>query len=117
MNQQLASSLRREKENSPNSKTIEMYKIKNKMYTFNMTTLSAAEARKNFAEAVKRAQDEPVTIEKHGRREAILISPQLFDRLVEAAEDLEDIEAVEAALADPLPGIPWEQVKADLGWK
>jgi antitoxin Phd len=28
----------------------------------------------------------------------------------------EDVEAFDASLAEEGPSIPWEQVKADLGW-
>jgi len=41
-----------------------------------------------------------------------------LQRLIEAAEDLADIEAARAARAEMTEGqdaIPWEQVKADLG--
>ena len=41
-----------------------------------------------------------------------------LDRLIAAAEDLADLEAVRAAraeIADGESAIPWEQVKADLG--
>ena len=37
--------------------------------------------------------------------------------MLEALEDAEDLAAYDAALADPDPGIPWEQVKEDLGIK
>ncbi|MHA6523948.1 hypothetical protein [Tessaracoccus sp. G1721] len=41
-----------------------------------------------------------------------------LDRLIAAAEDLADLEAVRAArseIADGESAIPWDQVKADLG--
>ena len=70
------------------------------MYNWRMTTLSIAEAHQNFAAVVQAAQSEPVTIAKRGQREAVLISSALFDRLVEAAEDLDDIDDLDAAIAD-----------------
>ena len=94
----------------------DLYKSEIQMYNWHMTTLSIAEARQNFAAAVQAAQSEPVTIEKRGQREAVLISPALFDRLVETAEELADIDDLDAAVAESSPMIPWDQVKADLGW-
>lgn len=45
-----------------------------------------------------------------------MISPQHYERMVEALEDSEDIEAIDAAMAEEGENIPWDQVKADLGW-
>jgi hypothetical protein len=36
-------------------------------------------------------------------------------RALRVAEDTVDLEAAKAALADPAPAIPWEQVKRELG--
>lgn len=81
-----------------------------------MVIASVSDARNNFAEMIERAHSEPVVVEKRGSREVVLISPEQFDRLVEAAEELDDIAAFDAAIAEEGASIPWEQVKADLGW-
>jgi hypothetical protein len=36
---------------------------------------------------------------------------------MEALEDAEDVAAFDAAMQEEGPNIPWEQVKADLGWE
>jgi hypothetical protein len=36
--------------------------------------------------------------------------------MLEALEDVEDIAAFDEALAEEGDAIPWDQVKADLGW-
>jgi len=59
----------------------------------------------------------PVWITRHGVDVAVVISPELFETLVEAQEELEDIAAVDAAMLDKSPGIPWEQVQKNLGLK
>lgn len=82
-----------------------------------MVTLTSSDARKNFADMVRRSQTEPVVIERRGQREAVLLAPEEFDRLVEAAEELEDIAAFDAAMAEEGENIPWDEVKAELGWK
>lgn len=34
-----------------------------------------------------------------------------------ALEDADDVTTFDEAIAEEGPNIPWEQVKADLGWK
>lgn len=82
-----------------------------------MTTIKVSEARERLAEVLERTQVEPVILERHGQAAAVLISPAMYDRLVEALEEMEDVAAFDAALAEKGANIPWEQVKADLGWK
>jgi PHD/YefM family antitoxin component YafN of YafNO toxin-antitoxin module len=65
---------------------------------------------------VKNEQHEkPVWITRDGVDVAVVISPEMFNELVEAQEELDDIAAVDEAQKDKRPGIPWEQVKKDLG--
>lgn len=85
-------------------------------YSASMVTLTASDARTNFASTVRRSRSEPVVIEKRGVREAVILSPELFDRLVDAQEELEDISAFDASMAEEGDNIPWEEVKAELGW-
>jgi PHD/YefM family antitoxin component YafN of YafNO toxin-antitoxin module len=59
--------------------------------------------------------EKPVWITRDGVEVAVVISPELFEALVEAQEELEDIAAVDAAQRDKSPGIPWEQVQKNLG--
>ena len=49
-----------------------------------MRTVSSAEAKNRFGELLDTAQREPVTIEKHGRPVAVIVS----------AEDYQEIEAM-----------------------
>ena len=81
-----------------------------------MATLSSSDARKNFADTVRRSQTEPVVIERRGRREAVMLAPEEFDCLVEAAEELDDIAAFDAAMSEEGENIPWDELKAELGW-
>jgi antitoxin Phd len=81
-----------------------------------MSTTTVSEARARFAEMIERAHGEPVVVERRGRRQVVLIDPELFDRLVEASEELADIAAFDEAMAEEGDDIPWSQVKADLGW-
>ncbi|MCI1747862.1 MAG: type II toxin-antitoxin system Phd/YefM family antitoxin [Acidipropionibacterium sp.] len=81
-----------------------------------MSTVTASEARKSFAAVIQPAQREPVIIERRGEAQAVVISAAEYNRLVEAAEEVDDIAAFDAAMAEEDPNIPWDQVKADLGW-
>ena len=65
-------------------------------------------------EVIELAQREAVTIEKHGRPVAVVISPARHEELLDAWEESQDVAAFDAARADDT--VPWEQVKADLGW-
>ncbi len=85
-----------------------------------MTEMTVTDARARLADVVDaaRVEHEPVYLTRRGRRLAAIIDAEDLDRLIEAAEDLADIEAVRAARAEMDEGaesIPWDQVKADLG--
>ena len=59
---------------------------------------------------------EAVFLERYGHLAAVLVSPERYDELVTALEDAEDVAAFDAAMDEEGPNIPWQQVKADLGW-
>ncbi len=79
-------------------------------------TMSVADARNHLAEAIERSGDGPVFIERRGHRAAVLISPEMYERLLDALEEQEDVAAFDQAMAEEGPNIPWAQVKVDLGW-
>ncbi|MPV35862.1 type II toxin-antitoxin system Phd/YefM family antitoxin [Georgenia subflava] len=81
-----------------------------------MVAMNVAEARKHFSELIDRSQEEAVFIERRGRRAAVVVSPEQYERMLEAVEDAEDMAAFDEALAEEGPNIPWAQVKEDLGW-
>jgi antitoxin Phd len=51
-----------------------------------MTTATAIEVQTRFGEYVDRAQQEPVSIKKNGRKYAVLLSQAEYERL-QASED------------------------------
>lgn len=91
-----------------------MYILDPLMYDSGVKTFSSSEARQALPAVIDLAQREAVTIEKHGRPIAVVISPARHEELLEVWEEAQDAAAFDAALADGT--IPWEQVKADLGW-
>ena len=86
------------------------------MYIYTMSHYAASKAREFFSEVVNTSQSEPVFIERRGEVAAVVISPALYTKMLEALEDVEDAAAFDEALAEEGDTIPWEQVKADLGW-
>ena len=82
-----------------------------------MATMNISAARESLPDAVELARSEAVFLERYGRRAAVLVSPERYEQLVAALEDAEDVAAFDAALEEEGPNIPWEQAKADLGWK
>lgn len=63
-----------------------------------MTTATLSEFRNNQSEFIAAAQREPVEITSRGaNRRAVLVSPEFFDRAIEALEDKLDSEAAAEA--------------------
>jgi PHD/YefM family antitoxin component YafN of YafNO toxin-antitoxin module len=81
-----------------------------------MATVRVTDARAQFPVLLSTAQEEAVFLERRGKVEAVMVSPEQYERMMEALEEQEDIEAFDAALAEPGDSIPWEKVQADLGW-
>ena len=80
-----------------------------------MSELSVSDARAELPAAIKKSQKSPVHILKHGEPVAVLISPTLYQEMLEAMEELEDIEAFDQAMLSNEKLIPWESVKKELG--
>jgi antitoxin Phd len=75
-------------------------------------------AREHFSSLIKTARHEPVFLTRRGHPEAVVISADEYERLMEADEDARDLVAADTAMAEVIAGaptIPWEHVKADLG--
>ncbi|WP_017179105.1 type II toxin-antitoxin system Phd/YefM family antitoxin [Actinomyces timonensis] len=80
-----------------------------------MVTVTISEARATLPTLVDHARDEAVTLSRRGTAAAVLISPDAYERMLQALEDQADAAAFDAAMAEEGPNIPWEEVKADLG--
>ncbi len=76
-----------------------------------------SEARERLAEVVETAHTEAVFLERYGRPAAVLVSPERYEELIEALADVGDAHAFDTAMAEEGPSIPWDVVKADLGWR
>lgn len=84
-----------------------------------MAELTVTDARARLADVVDeaRVRHDPIYLTRRGQRVAAVIDAEDLDRLIQAAEDLADIEAARTARAEVMTdgSIPWDQVKADLG--
>jgi prevent-host-death family protein len=78
--------------------------------------MNVSEAREKLAQVIDAAQSEAVVLERYGRPAAVVVSMQRYEELLDALEETEDVAAFDAAMAEEGANIPWEQVKADLGW-
>ena len=92
-----------------------MSKIIDKSEELFEVDVPVSEARADLATLIDTTETHPVRITSHGKVKAVLVNPAFYERAMEALEDLEDIKAIEEAMMDSSPGIPWEEVKKELG--
>jgi len=81
-----------------------------------MSLVTVSSARANLPAVLDDARSQAVFLERHGQTVAVVISPERYEALLDAEEELEDVEAFDEAIAEAGPRIPWKTVKADLGW-
>ena len=81
-----------------------------------MNEVAVSEARNRLAEVIEEARrsGEPISVTRRGRRVAVILDSEAFDRLVDAADDIDDRRELEAARTDD-DFVPWDEVKAALG--
>ena len=81
-----------------------------------MMEVAVSEARNRLAEVIDdtRQSGEPVSVTRRGRRVAVILGSEAFDRLVDRADELDDRRELEAARAED-DYVPWDEVKAALG--
>lgn len=81
-----------------------------------MSDIAVSEARSRFAEIIDQARRsrEPVYVTRRGQRVAVILDADLYDQVVEDAEDAIDRRELGAAREED-DYVPWEEVKADLG--
>lgn len=86
------------------------------LYTDSMTSVTLSQFRSNQGDFIAAAQREPVEITSRGvTRRAVLVSPDFFDRVIEALEDQEDIRTAAEARKDPGPTVSHQELLKELG--
>ena len=81
-----------------------------------MIEVAVSEARNRLADVIEetRRSGEPISVTRRGRRVAVILQADAFDRLVDTADDGEDRRDLAAARADD-DYVPWDEVKSALG--
>ncbi len=81
-----------------------------------MSEMAVSEARDHLAEVIDGARQtgEPVYVTRRGRRVAVIVDADSYDRMIDTTEDTLDRHALAAARAED-DYVPWDEVKAQLG--
>jgi antitoxin Phd len=85
------------------------------MYTLFMKTFPFSDARRDLPTLVDKSAKEPILITRHGEEAAILISPSLYEKMLDAMEEIEDIAAYDAAKARREDSPLWQDARKELG--
>ena len=82
-----------------------------------MANMPISQAREQLPAVIELCQTEAVILEKYGKPQAVVISYERYDELMNAFEDLEDLARIKEVETDiEVNGtIPWEEVRRDLG--
>ena len=84
-----------------------------------MRQVAISDARGRLASIIDEARVEPVYLTRRNRPVAAVIDSAQLERLLEDAEELADIRAVDAAWEETERldevAVPWDEVKRDLG--
>jgi len=80
-----------------------------------MKIFPLSEVRADLPTMIDKSQTEAIMITRHGKEAAVLISPSVYEAMLEAWEDIQDLKAAEEALEDPGPILRWDDVKRELG--
>ena len=86
------------------------------MYDSYMSDVAVSEARERLADLIEstRRSGKPVYVTRRGHRVAVILDPEMYERLVDEADDAIDRAELRAARDDD-DFVPWDDVKADLG--
>lgn len=81
--------------------------------------MSISEARSRLASIIDDARHEPVWLTRRNKRVAAVVDADVLERLLEAAEDLDDLVAYDAAIAESAriggENVKWDDLKRELG--
>ncbi|MCA5923326.1 MULTISPECIES: type II toxin-antitoxin system prevent-host-death family antitoxin [Curtobacterium] len=84
-----------------------------------MSEVSISEARGRLASIIDDARREPVYLTRRNKRVAAVVDAAVLDRLLEAAEDLDDLVAYDEAVAESAriggDNVKWDDLKRELG--
>ncbi len=73
-------------------------------------TVSVTELKRNFAEIIQQADDNPIAILNHNRPEAYLVPAAHYERLMAYLEDLEDAKLVQERIGGPFVEVTLDEL-------
>lgn len=81
-----------------------------------MTEMAVSVAREHLAELIESTHrsGEPVYVTRRGRRVAVILDPDEYERIIDELEDTVDRAELRVAREED-DYVPWEEVKAELG--
>jgi antitoxin Phd len=87
------------------------------LYDSYMKEMAVSEARGHLADLIDTTHrsGEPVYVTRRGRRVAVILDPDSYERLLVEVEDAVDRAELRAAREDD-DYVPWDEVKAELGF-
>ena len=73
-------------------------------------TVSVTELKRNFAEIIQQADDNPIAILNHNRPEAYLVPAAHYERLMAYLEDLEDAKLLQERIGGPFVEVTLDEL-------
>jgi prevent-host-death family protein len=73
-----------------------------------MKSFAISNARRDLPTLVDKSAKEPILITRNGQEAAVMVSPSLYQEMIDAMEELEDIAAYDAAKARREDSVLWQ---------
>jgi prevent-host-death family protein len=73
-----------------------------------MKSFAISNARRDLPTLVDKSANEPILITRNGQEAAVMVSPSLYQEMIDAMEELEDIAAYDAAKARREDSVLWQ---------
>ena len=73
-----------------------------------MKSFAISNARRDLPTLVDKSSNEPILITRNGQEAAVMVSPSLYQEMIDAMEELEDIAAYDAAKARREDSVLWQ---------
>jgi len=76
-----------------------------------MKSFALSDANHDLSSLIDRAAEEPILITRQGEEVAVMISPSLYQEMIDALEELEDTAAYDAAKARKEDSVLWQDTR------
>jgi PHD/YefM family antitoxin component YafN of YafNO toxin-antitoxin module len=85
------------------------------LYIFEMNTITATNARQNWADTIESAKSQPVLLTDHGRPTVVMMNAELARLALQVLDDSYEMQQIEKALKAEGRSYTIEEVAAELG--